>query len=178
MEGLKNISQSYIDNIAMHAIWIDVTECSVGGIWFVEREPMFFGIEDKISKLDEIIKKVLDGIKTLSEDNKDYFINTIKIKKNHLAKLASKYREISKKFIENDAFYREYLFELYKKKYNNSHLLDFAERRTCLSVMNGIQILMKEKFTEYCNEYNNIRDSFFGINNFIIKVKKLFNIKD
>jgi hypothetical protein len=162
----------------MHVIWKDVTECSVWGIWFVEREPMFFGIEDKISKLDEIIKKVLDRIKTLSEDNKDYFINTIKIKQNHLAELASKYREISKKFIENDAFYREYLFELYKKKYNNSHLLDFAERRTCLNVMNGIQILMKEKFTEYCNEYNNIRDSFFGINNFIIKVKKLFNIKD
>ena len=37
---------------------------------------------------------------------------------------------------------------------------------------------MKEKFTEYCNEYNNIRDSFFGINNFIVKVKKLFNIND
>lgn len=178
MEGLKNISQSYIDNIAMHVIWIDATECCNGGMWFVEREPRHFGIEDKITKLDEIIKKVLDRIKTLSEDNKDYFINTIKIKQNHLATLASKYREISKKFIENDSFYREYLFELYKKKYNNYHLLDFAERRTCLSVMNGIQILMKEKFTEYCNEYNNIRDSFFEINNFIIKVKKLFNIKD
>lgn len=148
MEGLKNISQSYIDNIAMHVIWIDATECCNGGMWFVEREPRHFGIEDKITKLDEIIKKVLDRIKTLSEDNKDYFINTIKIKQNHLATLASKYREISKKFIENDSFYREYLFELYKKKYNNSHLLDFAERRTCLSVMNGIQILMKEKFTE------------------------------
>ena len=178
MEGLKNISQSYIDNIAMHVIWIDATECCNGGMWFVEREPRHFGIEDKITKLDEIIKKVLDRIKTLSEDNKDYFINKIKIKQNHLATLASKYREISKKFIENDSFYREYLFELYKKKYNNSHLLDFAERRTCLSVMNGIQILMKEKFTEYCNEYNNIRDSFFEINNFIIKFKKLFNIKN
>ena len=175
MEGLKNISQSYIDNIAMHAVWIDFPDCSVGGIWFVEREPVFFGIEDKITKLDEIIKKVLDRMKTLSEDNKDYYINTIKIKQKHLSQLASKYREISKKFIENDAFYRENLFEQYKKKYNNS---DFAERRTCLSVMNGIQILMKEKFTEYCNEYNNIRDSFFEINNFIVKVKKLFNIND
>ena len=102
-----------------------------------------------------------------------YFINTI-----NLAKLASKYTEISRNFFENDAFYREYLFEHYNKKYNNSHLLDFAERRTCLSVMNGIQILMKEKCTEFCNEYNNIRDSFFGINNFIVKVKKLFNIND
>ena len=157
----------------MHVIWKDVTEWSVGGIWFVEREPMFFGIEDKDTKLDEIIKKVLDRIKTLSEDNKDYFINTI-----NLAKLASKYTEISRNFFENDAFYREYLFELYNKKYNNSHLLDFAERRTCLSVINGIQILMKEKCTEFCNEYNNIRDSFFGINNFIVKVKKLFNIND
>ena len=79
----------------MHVIWKDVTECSVWGIWFVEREPMFFGIEDKITKLDEIIKKVLDRIKTLSEDNKDYFINTIKIKQNYLAKISSKYREIS-----------------------------------------------------------------------------------
>ncbi len=162
----------------MHAVWIDATFCSIGGKWFVEREPRFFGIEDKITQLDEIIKKVLDRIKTLSEDNKDYFINTIKIKQNQLAKLASEYKEISKKFIENDVFYRENLFELYKEKYNNSHLLDFAERRTYLSMMNGIQILMKEKFTEYCNEYNNIRDSFFEINNFIIKVKKLFNIND
>ena len=53
----------------------------------MEREPRFFGIEDKITKLDEIIKKVLDRMKTLSEDNKDYYINTIKIKQNHLSQI-------------------------------------------------------------------------------------------
>ena len=31
MEELKNISQSDIDNIAMHAVWIGFPDCSVGG---------------------------------------------------------------------------------------------------------------------------------------------------
>lgn len=178
MEGLTNISQSYIDRIAINIVLIDCPVCYIAGIWFVERESRYFGIEEKIKKLDEIINNVLNKLNDICDENKENYINTIKAKQNDLLKLATEYRKIENKFVENDKYYRKNLFEFYQKKYFNSPLFAFAEKRKYLSVMNDIQYLLKEKFNEYCNDYSHIRDSFFEINNYIIKIKKLYNIQD
>lgn len=38
-----------------------------------------------------------------------------------------------------------------------------------------IQILLKDKFDDFCEAYYNIRNEFFKINNYIIKFKQLIN---
>ena len=38
-------------------------------------------------------------------------------------------------------------------------------------------MLLRDKFFDFLNDYYSFVDSFIGINNYILKVKKLFNIE-
>ena len=42
--------------------------------------------------------------------------------------------------------------------------------------MIDIQKLLKKKFEDFCKQYYNIRNEFFEINDYLLKIKKLFNI--
>ena len=99
-------------------------------------------------------------------------------KKNMLADLSQKYKEKEKNYIEADKFYREELFIFYRIKYNNTSEFAFSESKMYLSIMNDIQSLLRDKFRGFLNDYQDIRNSFFDINNYIIKIKKLFDIKN
>ena len=83
--------------------------------------------------------------------------------------------KIEKSYTEEDKFYRENLFEFYRNKYYYSSIFSFSQRKICMDNMNEIQILLSKKFFQYCDNYG-IRNNFFEINNYIIKIKKLFNI--
>ena len=45
-----------------------------------------------------------------------------------------------------------------------------------LSIGLDIQILLREKFYDFLNNYCDLIDKFIDINNYIIKIKILFNI--
>ena len=44
--------------------------------------------------------------------------------------------------------------------------------------MLNIQLLLKQKFDDFRDSYDNLRNEFFEINNYIIKIKKLLNYDD
>ena len=100
----------------------------------------------------------------------------MRAKKDNLEDLLQKYKEKEKNYIETDKFYREELFVFYRIKYNNTSEFAFSESKMYLSIMNDIQSILRDKFLSFVNDYNDIRNAFFDINNYIIKIKKLFNI--
>ena len=174
MEGLINPKRSDL-NIP-YFIFDDYSICDVAGIKFVEKESQKFGIKEKIEKLDLIVDNIINKLENLSSENKESFISNIKNKKNILKDLLSKYRAIEKKYIEDDQFYRENLFEFYKNKYDVAPLFSFADKRLYFASMIDIQILLKKKFEDFCEQYYNIRNEFFEINDYLLKIKKLFKI--
>lgn len=176
MEGLDNPNEYDLNRIN-YDMWIDQLLCSVEGIWYVEHEERNFGIEEKIKKLDNMIKYILNALDNISYDDKENIIKILKIKQDLLAPLLKKYQKIKKDYIEYDTYYRKNLFMTYKEKYLTASLFAFSEKNVCLSVMNDIQIMLKDRFFDFLYDYFDLRDSFFDINNYILKIKKLFNIE-
>ena len=176
MEGLVNPNESDLKEIN-YDMNIDRPICSVEGIWYVEQEERKFGIEEKIKKLNNLINVLLDSLNNISYNNKENLINTIKTKQNLLNQLLKRYENIKKSFIEYDSYYRKNLFFEYNIKYWNASIFSSDESKICLSVMNDIQIRLKKRFENFLFDYFDLRNSFFDINNYIIKVKKLFNIE-
>ena len=175
MEGLINPNQSDLKNIH-YFLWLDELICCVEGIWYIEHEETNFGIENKIQRLDEIINHIVYALDNISYDDKPNLIKTIRTKQNSLSDLLKRYREIKQKYIDFDFYYREKLFEEYKTKYFNASFFVFTEKKLCMSVMNDIKICLKKKFDDFLLNYFDLRNSFFDINNYILKIKKLFNI--
>lgn len=174
MEELVN--PYWYDLDTNYPLFLDETICAVHGIFIVEREHLNFDIKGKMKKLDEIIDEVIIKLNNIVYENKDNLLETIKTKKNTLANLLIKYEDLQRNYTEIDKYYRENLFEFYKSKYDNSTIFAFSERKKYLSIMNDIQLLLKKKFDSYLNDYFKLRNSFFEINNYMIKVKILFQI--
>ena len=175
MEGLVNPNESDLKNIH-YCLWLDDFTCSLEGIHYVEHEEEEFGIEEKIKRLNDIINHILGALDNISYENRENMIEAIKTKQNLLSTLLKRYQDNKKSYIEFDSYYRENLFQVYKRKYLCAPLLDFTQRKTCLSVTNDIQIRLKAKFNDFLFDYFDIRNSFFSINNYILKIKQLFNI--
>ena len=132
-------------------------------------------MEGKINSLNKKIDEILECINKSTFDNKNEHIKAINIKKNDLQKLLLKYEDIKQSFVRSDKLYRIDLFQFYNRKYDDTALFSFSERRKYLDIMNEIQHLLYNKFVEFYTEYYNIRNSFFVINSYMIKIKKLFN---
>lgn len=148
---------------------------SCQGIEFVEEENKHFDLEGKVNSLNKKIDEILECINKSTFDNKNEYIKAINIKKDDLQKLLLKYEDIKQSFVQSDKLYRIDLFQFYNSKYDNTALFSFSERRKYLDIMNEIQHLLYNKFVEFYTEYYNIRNSFFVINSYMIKIKKLFN---
>lgn len=172
MEELINPYWSDLDTD--YPLFLNETICGVHGIFVVEREYLNFNIKDKIKKLDQIIDNVIIKLANIAYENKDNLLETIKEKKNTLANLVTKFDYLQKNYTELDKFYREDLFEFYKSKYDDSSIFSFSERKKYLTIMNEIQLLLKKNFDTYLNDYFRLRNTFFEINNYLIKVKILF----
>ncbi len=177
MEDLVNPFDSDIKN-KIYYTYNDGENFSNDGIWFIEHEHRNFNIKDKINKLDAIIANLLIKIyDTPNQENRENIIKMIKGKKSNLADLLKQYNDLEKNYIEFDKYHRENLFEYYKNKYQSTWFFDFAEKKMFLSINKDIEIIIRDKFDEFCKEYIKIRNSFFKINNYIIKLKKLYDIK-
>lgn len=176
MEGLVNPKESDLKKIH-YIIWKDEPICSGEGLWYIEYDERNFGIEAKITKLNEIMTSVLSALNNISDDNKENLINTIKTKQDLLADILKSYKEIKNDFIQFDSYYRKQLFDnTYKIKYWEASFFSFAEKNLCMSIMNDIQIQLKKAFEKFLFKYFDLRNNFFNINNYIIKIIKLFNI--
>ena len=176
MEDL--INPEWSDLNINYSIFKDEIICCVAGIVFVENESKHFDIRNKIKKLEEVINNSIIQIKNVSYENKESLIENMNEKKAMLENLLNKYEELEKNFTETDQYYRENLFKFYSNKYDHTSIFSFSERKLLLSVMNEIQILLKKKFDDFLYDYFNLRNAFFDINNYIIKVKKLFQNED
>ena len=175
MEGLYNPHYSDINQI-YYSLYLDSISCTSAGIWYLERESRFFGIKELIRRLGGIINKILFKLDGMLYDTKENMRKILHEKEDLLIELFFQYEEIEKIYTEEDKFYRENLFEFYRNKYYYSSFFSFSERKICMANMNEIQILLRKKFFQYCDKYYRIRNNFFEINNYIIKIKKLFNI--
>lgn len=176
MEGLVNPNESDLKTINYN-IWIDRAICSGEGIWYIEYDERNFGIEGKIAKLNEIIIHILSSLNNIPYDNKENLITTIKTKQDSLAEILKSYQEIKNEFIQFDSYYRKELFNnIYMTKYCEASFFSFAEKKLCLSVMNDIQFQVKKAFDKFLIKYFDLRNKFFDINKYILRIKKLFNI--
>ncbi len=176
MEDLVNPLMT--DLKGTYSIFFDEPICCVAGIWFVEREDKRFDIKGNISKLDKIINNLIDKINGISYENKSYLIETLKEKKGKLVEILGAYKKIEEDYTEFDKFYRENLFEFYANKYNDCDFFSFNEQKKYLSIMNDIQMIIKKKFDAFLKDYYELRNSFFDINSYIIKAKKLFPVQE
>ena len=95
-----------------------------------------------------------------------------------LKELLSQFEEIKHTYLENDNYYGNKVFEFYKAKYYETTLLLFFQRNHYISIMNEIQVLLYKKFKELCQDYVKIRDDFFEINEFVIRIIKFFNFHE
>lgn len=176
MEGIKDSNNNDIKSLT-YIYWEDEPLISVTGIWFVQREDLNFGVEAKIEKLGEIIENVLNALKVVSYDNKEALLDKIRAKQQLLKNLLIKYKEVKAKFIENDKFYRIELFEFYNEKYQEALSSSSPDFKKYISIMNSIQKILFQKFNEFRDEYCDIRNSFFDVNQYIIRIKKMFNFQ-
>ena len=176
MENLVNPTRSEL--YEPYYIYTDKPICDVAGIWFVEREPRFFGLEEKISKLTGIIDDIKIALNDIVYEDKENLQETLTTKKNLLGDILSRYKKIEKQYIEDDDYFREKLFSFYCYKYYITSIFAISERRMYLSCMLNIQRLLKHKFDNFRDGYDNLRNEFFQINNYIIKIKKLLNYDD
>ena len=175
MEGLTNPYYSDINKI-LYPIYDYMTFCSLAGMWHLQRESRFFGIKELIIRLGGIINKILLKLDCIEYENKENIQKILHEKEELLIELFYQYEEIEKNYTENDKYFRENLFEFYKEKYENCSYFSFSKMKFLMETMNDIQELLRQKFFQYCDKYCQIRNNFFEINNYIIKIKKLFNI--
>lgn len=177
MENIINPRWTDINDIA-YIIWDNDTIITMAGIWFIEREKSEFGMEKKIESLDKIIIDITNRLKMISYENKDNIITKLKEKRDLLSVLLNKFTKIKKTYYEYDNYLRYQVFEFYKSKYYSEPLFSFFKRRQYIAIMNEIQLMLKKKFADFCNDYVKIRDEFFDINAYAIKVKRFFNFQD
>ena len=175
MEGLSNPYYSDIKEI-YYPLNLNKAFCSSAGIWYLEREARFFGIKEIIIKLGGIINKLLFKLDSMVEENKEITKKILQEKEELLIKLIFQFEEIEKKYTEEDKYFREDLFEFYAIKYRNLSIFSFLEKKVLMDAMNEIQTQLRKTFFLYVDKYYQIRNNFFEINNYIIKVKRLFNI--
>ena len=177
MEDIINPHWSDI-NERKFVFFYDAPILTMAGVWFVEGEEHHFGIHKKIEMLDSIIVNIINRLKDDSYENKNYMIEQLKEKQKLLKELLSKFADIKNKYLENDSYYRNKVFEFYRAKYYDTPLLSFFQRNHYMSIMIEIQTLLYKKFRELCRDYVKIRDDFFEINDYIIRIKKFFNFKE
>ena len=99
-------------------------------------------------------------------------VNNIKENKKLLKELLVKYNEIKEEYLQFDKFYND-LFDFHLDSLIAKNIGDEWTRLT--AIMNNIQIIMRDKFFDFRQRYFAIRNSFFDINQYIIKIKKMFN---
>ena len=177
MEDIINPHWSDI-NERKFVFFYDDTFLAMTGIWFIEGEEYGFDIQKKIEMLDAIIANIINRLKDDTYENKNYIINQLKEKQKLLKELLSQFEEIKHTYLENDNYYRNKVFEFYKAKYYETPLLSFFQRNHYISIMNEIQVLLYKKFKELCQDYVKIRDDFFEINEYVIRIKKFFNLHE
>ena len=178
MEGIAYPYPYDLDiKLISYFIFQDEILCTVDGICFIQNENNHFGLEDKIEKLAPIINDTLNKLKDINDSNKECYIKEVKKKQDYLNKLPGKFKQIKQKFIEYDDYYRKNLIEYYRKKYDDTWAFNISERKKYLSIGVDIQMILRDKFFDFLNDYYSIVDSFIGINNYILKVKRLFNIE-
>ena len=175
MESLSNPYYSDIKEI-YYPLHLNHNFCSSAGIWYLEREARFFGIKEIIIKLGGIINKLLFKLDSMVEENKEITKKLLQEKEELLIELIFQFEEIEKKYTEEDKYFREDLFEFYAIKYRNLSIFSFLEKKVLMDAMNEIQTQLRKTFFLYVDKYYQIRNNFFEINNYIIKVKRLFNI--
>ena len=175
MEGLTNPYYSDIKQI-LYPLYRYMDKCSLAGMWHLQRESRFFGIKELIIRLGGIINKISLKLDCIEYENKENVKKILLEKEELLIELFFQYEEIEKNYTEDDKFFRENLFEFYKKKYKNCSYFSFSKMKFLMYTMNDIQAQLRKKFFQYCDKYCQIRNNFFEINNYIIKIKKLFNI--
>ena len=78
---------------------------------------------------------------------------------------------MEKEYIEFDKYYRKKLFNFYRNRYLDASLLAFREEKLYMSIMNHIQDIVRNKFCEFCENYCDLMDNFYEMNDFIIKLK-------
>ena len=174
MEGITNPYSSDLE--VDFLIYTEEIFCSSSGSRFIRFEHRGFDLETKIKELDSIIISVLKKMQDIKYDNKKDIVNNINIKHNLLKNLLKKFKEIKQRYNEYDEYYQN-LIETYGKEYNNISIFDFCQRRKYIELSIHVQKLLVDKFSEFCNDYYIIRNEFFESNNYIIKIKKLFNIE-
>lgn len=177
MEDLINPHWSDINSI-IYCFWEDEPFIAIAGLCYVEGEKSNFGIEEKIEKLNAIIVDIISHLKDDSYENKKYIISQLKEKQNLLKDQLTKFKEIKQNYCDNDRYYRDELFNFYKAKYYEEPLLSYFKKKKYIAIMFDIQKILHKKFQDFCREYVKIRDDFFKINTYIIKVKKFFNFPD
>ena len=77
-------------------------------------------------------------------ENKENMKKILQEKEELLIELFFQYQEIEKNFTEDDKFFRENLFESYKKKYDNLSIFYSFEKKFLMDTMNDIQIQLKK----------------------------------
>ena len=175
MEDIINPHWSDINERKFVFFYYD-TFLAMTGIWFIEGEEYGFDIQKKIEMLDAIIANIINRLKDDTYENKNYIINQLKEKQKLLKELLSQFEEIKHTYLENDNYYRNKVFEFYKAKYYETPLLSFFQRNHYISIMNEIQVLLYKKFKELCQDYVKIRDDFFEINEYVIRINKFFKM--
>ena len=128
MEGISNPYYSDLKQI-YYPLEIDSAFCTCIGIWYVEREARFFGIKELIIRLGGIINKLLFKLDNMVYENKENMKKILQEKEESLIELYTQFEEIEKNFTEDDKFFRENLFEFYRRKYYNLSIFSFSEKK-------------------------------------------------
>ena len=121
---------------------------------------MFFGIV-RLVKLDAIIDDVLNNLKNEKYEYKEELINNITEKKKLLKKLLDNYNDVKETYLQFDKLYRD-LFNFYLIRYVSEGSTN--ERTRFTAIMNNIQTLLSDKFSDFRHSYFTIRNSFFEAN--------------
>ena len=77
-------------------IFTEFPLCSMTGVFSVQEEDKYFGLERKVKQLDKIIDVILLRLDKIKDSNKENIIKTIHEKKNELNEILVKFPEIRK----------------------------------------------------------------------------------
>ena len=171
MEDIENPYWTDLNKVQQNVFW-NWKIINTGRKEFVLNEHKNFDLAGKIVKLDTIIDDILNKLKKEKYEYMDELVNKIKENKKLLKELLVKYNEIKEKYLQFDKFYNE-LFYFHLDSLIAKNIGDEWTRFT--AIMNNIQIIMRDKFFDFRQRYFAIRNSFFDINQYIIKIKKMFN---
>ena len=171
MEDIENPYLIDLNKVQQNVFW-NWKIINTGRKEFVLNEHKNFDLAWKIVKLDTTIDDILNKLKKQKYEFIDELVNKIKENKKLLKELLVKYNEIKEKYLQFDKFYND-LFDFRLDIFIAKGIGDELTRFT--AIMNNIQIIMRDKFFDFRQRYFAIRNSFFDINQYIIKIKKMFN---